>query len=67
MMLAAQLSLDDIAILEEAIDRALSLAAERGIDVAPGQLAAQLCEAFWNGERNRPVSQRPWLDRRVLH
>jgi hypothetical protein len=52
MMLGAQLSLDDIAILEEAIDRALSLAAERGIDVAPGQLAAQLCEAFWNGERN---------------
>jgi hypothetical protein len=52
MMFAAQLSVDDIAILEEAIDRALTLAAERGIDVAPGQLAAQLCEAFWNGERN---------------
>jgi hypothetical protein len=52
MMFAAHLSLDDIAILEEAIDLALSLAAERGIDVAPGQLAAQLCEAFWNGERN---------------
>jgi hypothetical protein len=52
MMFAAQLSVDDIAILEEAIDRALSLAAERGLEIAPGQLAAQLCEAFWNGERN---------------
>ena len=52
MMFAALLSPDDIAILEEAIDRALTLAAERGIEVAPGQLAAQLCQAFWNGERN---------------
>ena len=52
MMFAAHLSVDDIAILEEAIDLALSLAAERGIAVAPGQLAAQMCEAFWNGERN---------------
>jgi hypothetical protein len=42
MMFAAQLSVDDIAILEEAIDLALTLAAERGIGVAPGQLAAQL-------------------------
>ena len=45
-MFAAQLSVDDIAILEEAIDRALSLAAQRGLEIAPGQLAAQLCEAF---------------------
>jgi hypothetical protein len=51
-MFEAHLSWHDIAILEEAIDRALSLAAERGIEVAPGQLAAQLCEAFWNGERD---------------
>jgi hypothetical protein len=51
-LFAAHLSADDIAILEEAIDRALTLAAERGIEVAPGQLAAQLCEAFWNGEHN---------------
>ena len=50
--LAAQLSLDEIALLEEAIDQALTLAAARGIEVAPGQLAAQLCEAFWSGERN---------------
>jgi hypothetical protein len=55
MMFAAHLSLDDIAILEEAIDQALTLAAERNIEVAPGELAAQLCEAFWNGERNPKV------------
>ena len=52
MMFAAHLSVDDIALLEEAIDRALTLAAERGLEVAPEQLAAKLCEAFWNGERN---------------
>jgi hypothetical protein len=52
MMFAVHLSVDDIAILEEAIDQALTLAAERGLEVAPGQLAALLCEAFWNGERN---------------
>ena len=55
MMFAAHLSVDDIALLEEAIDRALTLAAERNIEVEPGQLAAQLCEAFWNGERNPKV------------
>jgi hypothetical protein len=51
-MFAAQLSLDDIAILVEAIDRAFTLAAARGIEVSPGELAAQLSAAFWNGERN---------------
>ena len=50
MMFAVQLSVDDIAILVEAIDRAFT--AERGIEVSPGELAAQLCAAFWNGERN---------------
>jgi hypothetical protein len=52
MMFTVQLSVDDIAILVEAIDRAFTLSAERGIEVSPGELAAQLCAAFWNGERN---------------
>jgi hypothetical protein len=52
MMFATQLSPDDIAILEEAIERALGLVAERGLQVPSGEMTAKLCEAFCNGERS---------------
>ena len=52
MMFATQLSPDDIAILEEAIERTLGLVAQRGLEVPSGEMTAKLCEAFCNGERS---------------
>ena len=52
MMFEAQLSPDDLRLLEDAVNRALALAEERGIEMSSSQFAAILCAAFWNGERD---------------
>jgi hypothetical protein len=51
-MMFDALSFEDIAILEEAIEEALDLAEERGIEVEVDHLAAKLSEVFVQGERN---------------
>ena len=47
-----ELSPADIAVLKEAVERALDLAAEHGITLEEGQLAALLCLSFLAGQRD---------------
>jgi hypothetical protein len=51
MRFEAGLTEEDIAILQQAAQRALEIAAQRGLLVEPDGLVGHLCDAYFRGER----------------
>jgi hypothetical protein len=52
MILDPELSIDDLTILQEAVERALDLGEQWNVVFEAGQLAALLCAAYLDGERD---------------
>jgi hypothetical protein len=48
----AALDENDLALLQDAIDRVFELMREEGRELSAGVITARLCEQFFNGERD---------------
>jgi hypothetical protein len=68
MVSDTELSLEDLAILEEAVGRALDLGDKWNIVFQSGQLAVLLCAGFLRGERDpKMLADMAVRPLRVLH
>ncbi len=68
MLFDAMLNEDDMAILQQAVYRALELVAAHGLTLSAGDIAARLCEAYFNGERAVDrLAEAVVKENRVLH
>ena len=52
MHFTADLDENDLAVLQDAVDRVFELMREDGCELSPGVITACLCELFFNGERD---------------